>query len=126
MNVHIGRGQLLVTTVDDPAVKDVPTSPAVVPNGPKQVLQDYDSLMIALIQKFSATLATIAEVMAAETDAAARRLFTTPEQRFLRAIRGVPAQLLPPVDSMEHLWHDAEREAVENRLRAAIAGADAT
>jgi hypothetical protein len=54
---------LLVTPVDDPAVKDVPTSPAVVPNDPKQVLQDYDSLMIALTQKFSATLATIAEAV---------------------------------------------------------------
>ena len=60
-NFHTGRGQLLVTPVDDPAVTDVPTSPAVAPNDPKQVLQDYDSLMIALTQKFSATLATIAE-----------------------------------------------------------------
>jgi len=60
-NSHPGRGQLLVTPVDDPAVKDVPASPAVVPNDPKQVPQDYDSLMIALTQKFSATLATIAE-----------------------------------------------------------------
>ena len=42
-NVFTGRDQLLVTTVDDSAVKDVPTSPAVVPNDPKQVLQDYDS-----------------------------------------------------------------------------------
>jgi hypothetical protein len=60
-NFHPGRGQLLVTPVDDPAAKDVPTSPAVVPNDPKQVLQDYDSLMIALTQKFSAAIATIAE-----------------------------------------------------------------
>jgi LTXXQ motif family protein len=60
-NLHTRRGQLLVTPVDDPGVKDVPTSPAAVPNDPKQVLQDYDSLMIALTQKFSATLATIAE-----------------------------------------------------------------
>src|SRR5580700_5865543 len=60
-NVHTGRGQLLVTPVDDPAVKNVPTSPAVMPNDPKQVLRDYDWLMIALTQKFSATLATIAE-----------------------------------------------------------------
>jgi luciferase family oxidoreductase group 1 len=66
------------------------------------------------------------QVIAAITDAAARRLFTTPQQRFLRAIRGEPAELLPPVDSMEHLWHDAEREAVENRLRAAIVGSEAT
>jgi hypothetical protein len=62
-NLRTGRGQLLVTAVDDPAVKDVPTSPDVVPNDPKQLLQDYDSLMIALTQKFSATLATIAEAV---------------------------------------------------------------
>jgi LTXXQ motif family protein len=60
---HTGTGQLLVTPVDDPADKDVPTSPAMVPNDPKQVLQDYDSLMITLTQKFSATLATIAEAV---------------------------------------------------------------
>jgi alkanesulfonate monooxygenase SsuD/methylene tetrahydromethanopterin reductase-like flavin-dependent oxidoreductase (luciferase family) len=35
-------------------------------------------------------------------------------------------ELLPPVDSMEHQWHPAERAAVENRLRAAIVGSDAT
>lgn len=46
---------------DNPAVKNVQTGPAAVQNDPKQVLQDYDSLMIALTQKFSATLATIAD-----------------------------------------------------------------
>jgi luciferase family oxidoreductase group 1 len=66
------------------------------------------------------------QVIAAETDAAARRLFTTPQQRFLRLIRNQPVELLPPVDSMELLWQDRERAAVENRLRAAIVGSDAT
>jgi luciferase family oxidoreductase group 1 len=44
------------------------------------------------------------QVIAAETDAAAQRLFTTPQQRFLRLIRNQPVELLPPVDSMEPLW----------------------
>ncbi len=66
------------------------------------------------------------QVIAAETDAAARRLFTTPQQRFLRLIRNQPVELLPPVDSMEPLWQERERAAVENRLRAAIVGSDAT
>lgn len=66
------------------------------------------------------------QVIAAETDAEARRLFTTPQQRFLRLIRNQPVELLPPVDSMEPLWHDWERAAVENRLRAAIVGSNAT
>ena len=63
------------------------------------------------------------QVIAAETDAAARRLFTTPQQRFLRLIRNQPVELLPPVDSMEPLWRDdLERAAVESRLGAAIVG----
>jgi luciferase family oxidoreductase group 1 len=66
------------------------------------------------------------QVIAAETDAAARRLLTTPQQRFLRLIRNQPVELLPPVDSMELLWQDWERAAVENRLGAAIVGSDAT
>jgi hypothetical protein len=58
---HSSRNSVLVTPVDDQAVRNGPTSPAAAPTDPKQVLQDYDSLMIALTQKFSATLATIAE-----------------------------------------------------------------
>jgi len=66
------------------------------------------------------------QVIAAETDAAARRLFTTSQQRFLRLIRNLPVELLPPVDSMEALWQDWERAAVENKLGAAIVGSNAT
>jgi len=66
------------------------------------------------------------QVIAAETDDAARRLFTTPQQRFLRLIRNQPVELLPPVDSMEMLWQDWERAAVESKLGAAIVGSDAT
>jgi luciferase family oxidoreductase group 1 len=66
------------------------------------------------------------QVIAAETDAAARRLFTTPQQRFLRLIRNQPVELLPPVDSMASIWQDWERAAVESRLGAAIVGSDAT
>lgn len=66
------------------------------------------------------------QVIAADTDAAARRLFTTPQQRFLRLIRNQPLELLPPVDSMESLWQDWERAAVESKLGAAIVGANAT
>jgi luciferase family oxidoreductase group 1 len=66
------------------------------------------------------------QVIAAETDAAARRLFTTPQQRFLRLIRNQPVELLPPVDSMDLLWQDWERAAVQSKLGAATVGSDAT
>jgi len=75
---HSRGNSVLVTPVDDPAVKDVPTSPAAVPDDPKQVLQDYDSLMIALTQKFSATLTTIAE-------AAKRRELSSEQAREMSA-----------------------------------------
>jgi luciferase family oxidoreductase group 1 len=62
------------------------------------------------------------QVIAAETDREAERLFTTPQQRFLRLIQNQPVELLPPVDSMEPLWNEFERAAVENKLGAAIVG----
>jgi luciferase family oxidoreductase group 1 len=66
------------------------------------------------------------QIIAAETEEAAHRLFTTPQQRFLRLIRNQPVELLPPVDSMDSIWQDWERAAVESKLGAAIAGSDAT
>jgi luciferase family oxidoreductase group 1 len=66
------------------------------------------------------------QVIASETDAAARRLFTTPQQRFLRLIRNQPVELLPPVESMEPLWQEHERAAVLTRLAAAIVGSETT
>ncbi|SRR6266567_4219785 len=66
------------------------------------------------------------QVIAADSDAAARRLFTTPQQRFLRLIRGQPVELLPPVESMDSLWTEWERAAVHSKLGAAIVGSEAT
>ncbi len=66
------------------------------------------------------------QVIAAETDAAAERLFTTPQQRFLRLIRNQPVELLPSVDSMDGLWQPWEQAAVESKLGAAIVGSNAT
>lgn len=65
-------------------------------------------------------------VIVAESDEEARRLFTTPQQRFLRLIRNQPVELLPSVDSMDPIWNDFERAAVDSRLREAIVGFEAT
>jgi luciferase family oxidoreductase group 1 len=66
------------------------------------------------------------QVIAAESNASAQRLFTTPQQRFLRLIRNQPVELLPPVDSMDKLWNEWEHAAVQGKLRAAIVGSEAT
>jgi alkanesulfonate monooxygenase SsuD/methylene tetrahydromethanopterin reductase-like flavin-dependent oxidoreductase (luciferase family) len=61
-------------------------------------------------------------VVAAETDEAARRQATTQQLKFLSLVRGNRLQLQPPVDSMDGLWNEWEREAVHQRLGAAIVG----
>ena len=61
-------------------------------------------------------------IIVAPTDAEARRLMTTPQQRFLALARSQPVELKPPVDSMDVLWTPWEKQAVEARLRYAIAG----
>ena len=66
------------------------------------------------------------QVLAAETDATARHLFTTSQQRFLRLIRNQAVELLPPVDSVEALCQPWEMEAVASKLRSAIVGSEAT
>jgi luciferase family oxidoreductase group 1 len=65
-------------------------------------------------------------IVAAETDKEAWRLATTQFQSFLRLIRGVPGQMLPPVDSMEGLWTAQEKALVDARLGGSIIGSAAT
>ena len=63
-NARTRNGQSLVTPAEQSPSTNVPPGPAVVPVVPKQALPDYDSLMVALTQKFSATLTTIGEAVA--------------------------------------------------------------
>jgi luciferase family oxidoreductase group 1 len=61
-------------------------------------------------------------VIAADTEAQAKRLFTTPQQRFLSLTRNQPVEVKPPVDSMEGLWNSGEADAVAARLGLAVVG----
>src|SRR5204863_9411377 len=63
-----------------------------------------------------------ASVFAADTDAEARRLFTSLQQQFLNMVRGRPGQLPPPVDDMDGLWNAAERAHVERMTRVSAVG----
>ncbi len=65
-------------------------------------------------------------VVAADTDAEARRLFTTLQQQFLNLIRGVPGEIPPPVDGMEGRWSAAEKAQVDRMLHYAVVGSAET
>jgi hypothetical protein len=91
----------------------------VVPNDPKQVLQDYDSLMIALTQKFSATLATIAEAAKRGELSSERAREMSAEQyqvthmqfELLSLWRGIEEQdlaIIPDVEAKPDSTHESE------------------
>jgi luciferase family oxidoreductase group 1 len=67
-----------------------------------------------------------AGVFAAETDADARRLFSSAQLQFLNLIRGRPGTLPPPVDSIDDHCTPAERAAVDQRTRCSAVGSPET
>lgn len=67
-----------------------------------------------------------ASVVAADTDAEARRLFTSLQQQFLNLRRGTPGQIPPPLDSMEGHWSPAEKAMVDRALGRAVVGSPET
>jgi luciferase family oxidoreductase group 1 len=64
--------------------------------------------------------------VAADTDAEARRLFTSVQQSFLNLVRGAPGLLPPPVDSMDGPWSPAERLHVERMTTVSAVGSPET
>ena len=61
-------------------------------------------------------------VVAADTDAEAKRLFTSMQQQFVNLRRGMPGQLQPPLDDIEQYWTPSEKAGVEHALAYAVVG----
>jgi luciferase family oxidoreductase group 1 len=79
--------------------------------------------------KPSATLAqpyamVVLNVFAAESDAEARRLFTSLQQQFINLRRGTPGELQPPLESPD--WAPHEIAGMESMLSTAVVGSPET
>jgi luciferase family oxidoreductase group 1 len=61
-------------------------------------------------------------VVAADTDAEARRLFTSTQQSFTNMLRGTRGRLRPPIDDIEAYWTPAEKARVSGMLACAFVG----
>jgi luciferase family oxidoreductase group 1 len=61
-------------------------------------------------------------VVAADTRAEARRLFTTQQQSFVRLRRGMPGLIPPPIDDIEAFWTPQEKAMVEDALACSVVG----
>ncbi|MFX6899736.1 alkane 1-monooxygenase, partial [Acinetobacter baumannii] len=61
-------------------------------------------------------------VIAAETDAEARRLFTSSQQQRANMFRGTRGQLAPPIDDIETYWTPSEKIQAERTLTYSFVG----
>lgn len=65
-------------------------------------------------------------VFAAETDAQARRLFTSAQQQFTNLFRGTRGKLQPPIDDIETYWTPREKAQAMGMLQCSFVGSPAT
>lgn len=65
-------------------------------------------------------------VVAADTEAEARRLFTTPQQQFTNLLRGTRGRLRPPIDDIEAYWSPAEKAQASRMLACSFVGTSTT
>ena len=65
-------------------------------------------------------------VIAADTDAEARRLFTSLQQRFTDMVRNARGQLSPPIDDIEAYWTPAEKAHAMRMLSCSFVGSPDT
>lgn len=65
-------------------------------------------------------------VVAADTDEEARRLFTTIQQSFTNLVRGTGGKLQPPIDNIDTYWTPAEKLHASHMLQHSIVGSPET
>ncbi len=65
-------------------------------------------------------------VIAAETDAEAQRLFTSLQMRFTDMVRGSRGYLTPPIDDIETYWSGPEKVHAQRMLTCSFVGSPAT
>lgn len=65
-------------------------------------------------------------VVAADTDQEAERLFTSVQQQFLFIRRGKARQMQPPVDDLQAIWPDYELAGIERVLSCSAVGSPDT
>ena len=65
-------------------------------------------------------------VVAADTDAEAKHLFTSPQQSFTNIFRGTRGKLLPPIADIESYWSPGEKAQASGMLACSFVGSAET
>ena len=96
------------------------------PDALMQALQIYRSEFKPSAQLARPYAMVGANVIAAEIDAEARRLFTSAQQAFTNAFRGTRRQLQPPIDDIETYWSPMEKLQASSMLACSFVGSPQT
>ncbi len=96
------------------------------PDALMQALSVYRERFKPSDQSATAYAMPCINVIAADTDAEARRLATSLQQRFVGMVRGARGKLQPPIDDIDTYWSPAEKAHVSQMLRYAFIGSPET
>ncbi|MCH8008711.1 MAG: LLM class flavin-dependent oxidoreductase [Chloroflexi bacterium] len=67
-------------------------------------------------------LGVLRDVVVADTDEEALRLFTSQQQQSTDMIRGKPGKLRPPIDDIDSYWTQAEKPHVKHKMLYSVVG----
>ena len=89
-------------------------------------LEIYRAEFRASADLYSPYAMVAANVIAADDDGEAQRLFTSQQQAFTNMVRDRRGQLQPPIDDIEAYWSPAEKAHVTRMLRRSFVGSATT
>ncbi|WP_243367825.1 LLM class flavin-dependent oxidoreductase [Microvirga solisilvae] len=96
------------------------------PNALFQALQVYRERFQPSAQLDKPYAMVGVNVIAADTDEEAKRLFTSAQQAFTNMFRGTRGKLQPPIDDIETYWTPAEKAQASSMLACSFVGSAAT
>ncbi|MVM37697.1 MsnO8 family LLM class oxidoreductase [Spirosoma sp. HMF3257] len=96
------------------------------PNDLMRALQVYRTHFKPSAQLKEPYVMVAANIIAADTDQEAERLFTSVQQQFLYIRRGKARQMQPPVDDLTSQWPDYELAGINSVFRYAAVGSPRT
>lgn len=92
------------------------------PDALHQAIAIYRERFQPSLQLDTPYVAVAANIIAADSDEEARRLFTSLQQSFIRLRRGIPGQLPPPIDDIDSFAASHERAGADHSLIYSFVG----
>jgi luciferase family oxidoreductase group 1 len=96
------------------------------PNALLQALEAYRRTFKPSAQQAKPYAMAGINVFAADTDAEARRLFTSAQQQFTNMVRNRRGKLQPPIDDIEAYWSPQEKVQAAGMLKYSVVGSPQT